>query len=68
MTQTEINNAISQAFANLSALNQQVYDYWVSELYDIEGDLITEKWNEETLGEMETDVMHNFTRYVTYYS
>ena len=68
MTQTEINNAISQAFANLSALNQQVYDYWISELYDIEGDLITEKWNEKTLDEMETDVMHNFTRYVTYYS
>lgn len=68
MTQTEINNAISQAFVNLSALNQQVYDYWISELYDIEGDLITEKWNEKTLDEMETDVMHNFTRYVTYYS
>ena len=59
MTQTDINNAISQAFANLGVLNEQVYDYWISELYDINEDMIAEKWNEKTLHEMETDVMMN---------
>jgi hypothetical protein len=59
MTQTEINGAISQAFATLSTLNEQVYDYWVSELYTLDGDFVEGKWNEETLYEMETDVMQN---------
>jgi hypothetical protein len=59
MTQTEINGAISQAFANLSNLNEQVYDYWISELYDLNDNIIAEKWNEQTLYEMETDVMQN---------
>ncbi len=60
MTQTEINNAISQAFANLSVLNEQVYDYWVSELYTLNGDINSEKWNEKNLNEMEVDVMQNY--------
>ena len=59
MTQTEINGAISQAFATLSNLNEQVYDYWVSELYTLDGAMIDEMWNEQTLYEMETDVMQN---------
>lgn len=59
MIQTNIDTAISQAFANLSTLNEQVYDYWVSELYTVDGDINSEKWNEETLNEMETDVMQN---------
>ena len=59
MTQTEINGAISQAFANLSILNEQVYGYWVSELYDLSDNIIADKWNEQTVYEMETDVMVN---------
>ena len=59
MKQTEINGAISQAFANLSILNEQVYDYWVSELYTPDGAMIDEMWNEQTVYEMETDVMQN---------
>ena len=59
MTQIEINDAISNAFANLAELNEQVYDYWVSELYSVDGDLIDEVWNEETLQKMEDDVMFN---------
>jgi hypothetical protein len=59
MTQVEINGAISQAFANLSILNEQVYDYWVSELYTLDGAMIDEMWNEQTVYEMETDVMQN---------
>jgi hypothetical protein len=59
MTQTQINDAISNAFANLAELNEQVYDYWVSELYNVDGDLIDEVWNEKTLRKMEDDVMFN---------
>jgi hypothetical protein len=57
MTQTQITDAISAAFINLSELSAQVYDYWISELYDDEGDLIAENWNEKTLRLMEDDVM-----------
>lgn len=61
MTQSEINDAINTAFFNLSTLNQMVYDYWLSELYTFEdgdyGDMIPEMWNEQTLNEMEKDVM-----------
>jgi hypothetical protein len=58
MTQTEINDAIAQAFLNLSEVNQMVYDYWISELYTVDGDFVEEKWNERTLYEMEKDVMY----------
>jgi hypothetical protein len=57
MTQTQITDAISAAFVNLSELSSQIYDYWISELYDDEGDLIAENWNEKTLRLMEDDVM-----------
>ena len=59
MTQVEINGAITQAFANLYNLNEQVYDYWVNELFTVSDERIVEKWNEQTLYEMETDVMQN---------
>ena len=59
MTQTDINNAISNAFLNLSELNQMVYDYWVTELYTVDGNFVEAEWNEQTLSEMEKDVMFN---------
>ena len=34
-----------------------IYDYWISELYDEEGDVIWEMWNEETVKLMENDVL-----------
>jgi hypothetical protein len=58
MTQTQITDAISAAFVNLSELSAQIYDYWISELYDDEGDLIAENWNEKTLRLMDDDVMN----------
>lgn len=60
MTNTEISNAISNAFSNLSEI-AQVYDYWVSELYTVNGEMIEEMWNENTLNRMEKDVFiwHN---------
>lgn len=57
MTQMQINDAINNAFANLADLNASLYDYWLSELYDEEGDLIPDAWNEDNLNLMETDVM-----------
>ena len=57
MTKVEISDAISAAFANLSELSGQVYDYWITQLYDENGDIIAEEWNEQTLNMMEDDVM-----------
>lgn len=58
MTQTEINKAISNAFANLADTNTMLYDYWISELYDVDTDeMIVSAWNKENLSLMEKDVM-----------
>jgi len=57
MTSTELQDAISIAFYNLSELSDQVYDYWLMKLYDGEGDMIAEEWNTQTLKWMEDDVM-----------
>jgi hypothetical protein len=54
-------DAISRAFANLAESNQMLYDYWISELYDENDDLIIEKWNDETLKKMEDDVMQQMS-------
>ncbi len=59
MTQVEINTAISNAFENLSTLNDDLYDYYVNRLYTVDGDFVKEEWNEKTLSEMEDDVMYN---------
>jgi hypothetical protein len=59
MTQVEINTAISNAFSNLSTLNEDLYDYYVNCLYTFDGDFVKKEWNEKTLSEMEDDVMHN---------
>jgi hypothetical protein len=57
MNATEIDNAINAAFGNLADLNEMLYDYWISELYDEEGDMVDAMWTEETVKEMEKDVM-----------
>ena len=59
MTQTDINNAISEAFSNLATLNEDLYDYYVNRLYTVDGNFVNEEWNEQTLSQMEDDVMHN---------
>lgn len=58
MVATPITDGIINAFRNLSETNTMLYDYWLSELYDEEGNMIEEMWNENTLNAMETDVMH----------
>jgi hypothetical protein len=57
MNTAAIHNAISEAFGNLADLNEMLYDYWISELYDEEGDMVDAMWTEETVLEMEKDVM-----------
>ncbi len=59
MTQTDINNAINAAFDNLFSLNEQLFDYWYWELHKTNDYPISERWNEETLYQMEKDVMMN---------
>ena len=59
MNQTNIQDEISLAFYNLAQINTMVYDYWCTELYDEEGEMISERWNQQTLKMMETDVMNN---------
>lgn len=58
MTQKDIHDAIALAFSNLAETNQMIYDYWISELYDEDGDLVCERWNVENLKLMEDDVMN----------
>jgi hypothetical protein len=58
MSQPEINDAIALAFANLAETNHMIYDYWISELYDEDGDLVDEQWNTKNLKLMEDDVMN----------
>ena len=58
MTQAELNDAISIAFYNLANSNQMLYDYWLLELYDEEGEIISEQWNDHNLKLMENDVMN----------
>jgi hypothetical protein len=56
MNQSQLTLSIYQSLENLFNTNQSLYDYWMSELYDEEGDPIHEMWNEDTLNEMEADV------------
>jgi len=59
MNQTQINDAIAKAFLNLSTLNPDLYDYYVRQLYTVDGDFIESAWNESNLKKMEDDVMFN---------
>ena len=52
-----IDDKINESFYNLSQINAMIYDYWISELYDEEGDVVWQMWNEENLKLMETDVL-----------
>ena len=58
MISAQIGDAISLAFYNLAQHNAMLYDYWLSELYNEEGEMILEQWNESNLKLMEKDVMN----------
>jgi len=51
-----ILDGITAAFRNLSELNEQLYDFWVSELYKDDETLNLDSWNQAILAEMEKDV------------
>lgn len=57
MNKAQIMDAISSAFLKLSEINQMMYDFWLSELYDDEGNLIDSKWNQKTVALMENDII-----------
>ena len=59
LIQTEMNNSIAQGLNTLINLNQQVFDFWYSELFDENDDPIMEMWTDKTLNEIEKDVMYN---------
>ena len=52
-----MEDAILTALFNLSRLNNKLYDHWIIQLYELNGDRIHEEWNAETLKLMENDVM-----------
>lgn len=58
MTQTQLYDAISNALYNLSQVNEMIYGYWLTELYDENDKMITSQWTEDTLKMMENDVMN----------
>lgn len=58
MASNRVVDSIRKAYGNLYGLNVDLHDYWISELYDVNGEM-TDKWNEETLAQMEKDVMMN---------
>jgi len=55
---SEIVSSIYQGLENLNDTNAMLHDYWVSELFTEEGDIISEMWNGDSLKQIETDVMH----------
>ena len=57
MTQTEINTAIETGLNNLYDLNQQIFDFWYTELYTVDDSVIEEMWTDRTLKLIEDDVM-----------
>ena len=58
MNKSELTAAIYQGLESLIDTNQMIHDYWVSELFTVEGDVINEAWNGDTLAMIEKDVMY----------
>jgi hypothetical protein len=58
MDTAQLHRSIEQALDNLSFLNEMLFDYWCSELYEDDDETIIEHlWNEDTLATLEKDVM-----------
>ena len=58
---SEIVAAIYQGLETLGDVNQMIHDFWVSELFTVEGDPIPEMWSGDTLKQIETDVMYQLS-------
>jgi hypothetical protein len=57
MPDKQMIEAINLAFYSLSQLSTQLYDFWISELYCLEGHPIYSAWNSCNLGLMQGDIM-----------
>ena len=58
MNQDQMNRCIEQALDNLSFLNEMLFNFWLSELYEDDDEtMIVSMWNEQTLANIEKDVM-----------
>ena len=58
MNKSELTAAIYQGLKSLNDTNQMLHDYWVSELFTVEGDVINDAWNFDNLRLIENDVMY----------
>ena len=58
MNKTELIAEIYQNLESLICSNQMIHDYWVSELFTEEGDVIHEAWNFDNLRLIENDAMY----------
>lgn len=57
MPQEQLYRCIEQQLDNLASVNQMLFDFWLSELYEDDDEtMIVDKWNEQTLAQLETDV------------
>lgn len=57
MPQEQLYRCIEQQLDNLASVNQMLFDFWLSELYEDDDEtMVVDKWNEQTLAQLETDV------------
>ena len=59
MTQDQLIRCIEQQLDNLQSLNQQQFDYWLSEICDEDDELIPDKCSEQVLNLILQDVYNN---------
>ena len=59
MTQEQLIRSIEQQLDNLQSLNQQQFDYWLSEICDEDDELIPDKCSEQVLNLILQDVYNN---------
>lgn len=58
-TQAQLIRSIEQQLDNLQSLNQQQFDYWLSEICDEDDELIPDKCSEQVLNLILQDVYNN---------
>ena len=58
-TQEQLLRSIEQQLDNLSYVNEMLFEYWLTELCDDDGEIIPEKCTEEVLSQLEKDVYDN---------
>lgn len=58
-TQAQLIRSIEQQLDNLQSLNQQQFDYWLSEICDEDDELIQDKCSEQVLNLILQDVYNN---------